>query len=165
MYFDINMYLYMYHCGMEDSQAVAAVERAMVAIRRSQSRRAIQRVAGGIQIDPALFGVIDAVEEGPEAPTVGSVADRMGIDQPRASRLVARAVDAGLLRRVADPEDGRRSSLELTGLGVEQADQVHRFRREIFGTAMRDWPEHDQREFARLLGAFVGALGRRYRDE
>lgn len=163
MYFDNNMYSYIYSGRMEDSQAVAAVERAMVAIRRSQSRRAIQRLAGGGHPDPALFAVIDAVEEGPEAATVSSVADRMGVDQPRASRLVARAVDAGLLRRVADPADGRRSTLELTDLGVEQAAQVHRFRREVFGTAMRDWPEHDQREFARLLGDFVEALGRRHR--
>ncbi|GAA4228201.1 DNA-binding MarR family transcriptional regulator [Streptosporangium album] len=145
---------------MEESQAVAAVERAMVAIRRSQSRRAIQRLAGDTQLDPALFAVIDAVEEGPGAATVSAVADRMGIDQPRASRLVARAVEAGLLRRVADPADGRRSILELTGHGSEQTDQVHRFRREVFGAAMRGWPERDQREFARLLTAFVGALGR-----
>ncbi|MFF5208477.1 MarR family winged helix-turn-helix transcriptional regulator [Streptosporangium sp. NPDC000396] len=148
---------------MEDLQAIAAVERAMVAIRRSQSRRAIQRIAGGAQMDPALFGVIDAVEEGPEAATVSSVADRMGVDQPRASRLVTRAVESGLVRRVADPEDGRRSTLELTDLGAEQAEQVHRFRREVFGTAMRGWPEHDQREFARLLTAFVEALGQRQR--
>ncbi|MFJ2028631.1 MarR family winged helix-turn-helix transcriptional regulator [Streptosporangium sp. NPDC087985] len=148
---------------MEDQQAIAAVERAMVAIRRSQSRRAIQRIAGDTRLDPALFGVIDAVEEGPGAATVSSVADRMGVDQPRASRLVAKAVNAGLLRRVADPEDGRRSTLELTDLGVEQAEQVHRFRREVFGTAMRGWPEDDQREFARLLTSFVRVLGERYR--
>jgi DNA-binding MarR family transcriptional regulator len=149
---------------MKDVQAIASVERAMVAIRRSQTRRALQRLAGGTSIDPALFGVIDAVEEDPRAATVTSIADRMGIDQPRASRLVARAVEAGLLRRVADPADGRRSTLELTGQGAEQAEEVHLFRREVFGTAMRDWPEHDQREFARLLTAFVGELGRRHRE-
>lgn len=146
----------MYHGVMEDIEPVAAVERAMVEIRRRQSRRALHRL-GGETLDPALFGVIDAVEESPGA-TVTSLADRLGVDQPRASRLVARAVDAGLLRRIADPADGRRSTLELTELGVEQAEQVHRFRREMFGTAMRDWPEHDRQEFARLLTTFVDAL-------
>lgn len=103
----------------------------------------------------------DARPGDPGAPTVGSVADRLGVDQPRASRLVARDVEAGLVRRVADPVDGRRSTLELTGLGVEHAERVHAFRWEVFGTAVRDWPERDQWEFARLLTAFVEALGRR----
>ncbi|MER6824600.1 MarR family transcriptional regulator [Streptosporangium sp. NPDC000563] len=148
---------------MEDPQ-VAAVERAMVAIRRSQTRRALQRLAGDVELDPALFGVIDAVEEETEAATVTSVAGRMGVDQPRASRLVARAVEAGLVRRVADPADGRRSTLELTELGVGHAERVHRFRREIFDAAMRDWSERERKEFARLLTAFVAELGRRHRE-
>ncbi|MGC5014262.1 MarR family winged helix-turn-helix transcriptional regulator [Streptosporangium sp. DT93] len=154
---------------MEDQQAVAAVERAMVEIRRSQTRRAVQRLAAGaddgagasVPLDPALFGVIDAVEEGEGDVTVTSVADRLGVDQPRASRLVARAVGAGLVRRVADPADGRRSTLELTALGAGHAERVHRFRREVFGAAMRGWSEHDRREFARLLTAFVAELGAR----
>ncbi|MEU7893226.1 MarR family transcriptional regulator [Nonomuraea sp. NPDC049152] len=137
-------------------EPVAAVERAMVEIRRRQSRRSLHRLGGG-GLDPALFGVVDAVEEEPGA-TVTSIADRLGVDQPRASRLVARAVDEGLLRRVADPADGRRSTLELTELGVEQAEQVHRLRRQVFGDAMSEWSERDRREFARLLTAFVAAL-------
>lgn len=161
MYFDNNMYLYIYNRDMEDPQ-VAAVERAMVAIRRSQTRRALQRSAGDDGFDPALFGVIDAVEEGAEAATVTSVAGRMGVDQPRASRLVARAVEAGLLRRVADPVDGRRSTLELTELGTGHAERVHRFRREVFDAAMRGWSEQERGEFARLLTAFVAELGRRH---
>ncbi|MFI6512293.1 MarR family winged helix-turn-helix transcriptional regulator [Streptosporangium sp. NPDC050855] len=154
---------------MEDEQAVAAVEQAMVEIRRSQTRRALQRLAAAtgpgapVPLDPALFGVIDAVEEGEGAVTVTSVAGRLGVDQPRASRLVARAVEAGLVRRVADPDDGRRSTLELTALGAEHAERVHRFRREVFGAAMRGWPERDRREFARLLTAFVAELGARHR--
>jgi hypothetical protein len=74
------------------------------------------------------------------------------------------ALMPSVLRRVADPADGRRSTLELTDLGAEHAERVHLFRRGVFGTAMRDWPEHDQREFARLLTAFVGELGRRHRE-
>ncbi|MEU4833208.1 MarR family winged helix-turn-helix transcriptional regulator [Streptosporangium sp. NPDC023615] len=115
-------------------------------------------------LDPVLFGVIDAVEEREGGVTVTSVSDRLGVDQPRASRLVARAVDAGLVRGVADPADGRRSTLELTALGTEHAERVHRLRREVFGTAMRGRPERDRREFARLLTAFVAELGARHRE-
>lgn len=152
------MYFYMHWGSVEDVHATAAVERAMVAIRRSQSRRALLKM-GGATVDPTLFEVVDVVEEGGGAATVTSVADRLGVDQPRASRLVARAVEEGLVRRVADPSDGRRSTLALTDLGTEHAERVHAFRCEVFGTAMRAWPEHDRQEFARLLTDFVEALG------
>ncbi|MFD4429251.1 MarR family transcriptional regulator, partial [Nocardia sp. NPDC058497] len=41
-------------------------------------------------------------------PTVSTVAAALAVDQPRASKLVAAAVTAGYLRRVADQSDGRR---------------------------------------------------------
>ncbi|MFF3441640.1 MarR family winged helix-turn-helix transcriptional regulator [Streptosporangium sp. NPDC002721] len=59
--------------------------------------------------------------------------------------MVARAVEAGLLRRVADPVDGRRSTLELTELGAGHAERVHRFRREVFDAAMRGWSGREGR--------------------
>lgn len=67
----------------------------------------------------SAYEVLDAVggpapEETGQAPTVGDIADVMRDDQPRASRVVAAAVDAGLIRRLADPADGRRSLLATT---------------------------------------------------
>jgi DNA-binding MarR family transcriptional regulator len=134
--------------------AVVLVERAMVAIRRSQSRRALSRQ---MAIDPAVFGVLDAVEErGPSSVT--DLAAVLGVDQPRASRLVAKAVDEGLLRRQADQSDGRRTLVALTTSGQRQVDAAHSARREVFARAMADWSEADQATFARLLTSFVGSV-------
>ncbi|TVT48063.1 winged helix-turn-helix transcriptional regulator [Amycolatopsis rhizosphaerae] len=134
--------------------AVERIERAMVAIRRRQSRRALARRMPG---DPAVFAVLDAVEaNGPSSVT--ELAASVGVDQPRASRLVARAVEEGLLARQADQHDGRRSVLRLTAAGRRRLDAGHAARRQAFAAAMSDWPAADRKTFARLLTAFVEAL-------
>jgi DNA-binding MarR family transcriptional regulator len=156
--------------GEEDSP-VAAVERAMVRLRRSQTRRTLGRLATRAlerPVDLSLVGVVDAVEDGPERPggevTVGAVAERLGIDPSRASRLVAAAVRAGYLARVASQADGRRIGLELTATGEEIARGARRFRQATFGRGMADWSERERREFARLLNRFVDELARASRS-
>src|SRR5262249_55290862 len=91
--------------------------------------------------------------------TVPSVAAAWNLDQPRASKLVAAAVTAGLVRREADQADGRRALLVRTPAGRHLSAQAHAFRRQVFGEAMADWPAADRTEFARLLTRFVDSLG------
>lgn len=141
----------MYHGGMDD---VERVEAAMVAVRRRQSRRALARLH---DVQGALYDVLDAVEAG-SAVTVSSLAQALGVDQPRASRLVAAAVAEGLVRRQADQADGRRSVLVLTAAGREAAERAHRTRQAVFRSAMDGWTDAERAEFARLLTRFVQAL-------
>lgn len=107
---------------------------------------------------PALYHVVDVVDEANadgRAITVGGVARALGVDQPRASRLVADAVAAGLVRREADAADGRRSVLALTADGRRlQAGAAER-RRADLATVLTGWPDGDRQAFARLLSAFV----------
>ena len=140
-----------------------AVERAMVAIRRSQTRRSLARLAGA-PANGAGFDVLDAVEAAEQAgepATVSAVAAALGIGQPRASKLVAAAVDSGLVRREADQDDGRRALLVLTRAGRVRCERVHEFRRSVFSAAMSDWTDDDRAQFARLLTRFVAGLGGR----
>jgi DNA-binding MarR family transcriptional regulator len=130
----------------------------MVAIRRRQTRRTLARVAGAA--DDTLQPVLDAVEAADCPVGVGEIAETIGVDQPRASKLVAAAVTAGLLRREADQSDGRRALLVLTDAGTERLARVHAARREVFATAMAGWSEAEQATFAELLGRFVAALPR-----
>lgn len=139
----------------------AAVERAMVAMRRSQSRRALAHLARqgrDLGVEVGVFGVLDAVEEG--ARTVTEVARALTVDQPRASRLVAQAVRAGLVVREADQADGRRALLALTARGRALLERVHRFRRGMAERAMEDWSAADRAAFAELLPRFVEAFTR-----
>jgi DNA-binding MarR family transcriptional regulator len=150
---------------VQEDEHVKAVERAMVAIRRSQTRRALTRLAEG-RDDTGVVGgsavdVLDAIEAAEQAgtpATVSGVAAALNVDQPRASKLVATAVEAGLVRREADQVDGRRALLVRTERGTTLSEELHRFRRSIFTTAMSDWTDADRAAFARLLTRFVESL-------
>ncbi|WP_431984437.1 MarR family winged helix-turn-helix transcriptional regulator [Streptomyces qinglanensis] len=146
---------------------VAALESALVALRRAQKRRALARLAErrGARTGPhaglpdAVVELVDAVaaeDEAGSALTVTEAAAVLGVDQPRASRLAAQARDAGLLRREADQRDGRRSLLVLTGEGRALLARVREFRSSVVAEALRDWPEPDRAALARLLPRFVG---------
>jgi DNA-binding MarR family transcriptional regulator len=143
---------------VEDAGAVTAVEAAMVAIRRRQSRRAMARSAGADAADIAVQDVLDAVEAAERPLGITDIADALGVDQPRASRLVAAAVAAGLVRRAADQADGRRSRIALTAAGRERLSLVHAQRRARFAAAMAGWTEAERAGFAELLTRFVAGL-------
>lgn len=135
----------------------------MVAIRRSQTRRSLGRLAppdGRKPIDPTLFGVLDAIEARDRECAVSDVAAALGVDQPRASRLVLRATEEGWITRRTDPSDARRTLLALTDEGQEEVDRAHRFRQEVFARVMADWTDADRTEFARLITAFVTSYAR-----
>jgi DNA-binding MarR family transcriptional regulator len=139
---------------------VAAVERAMVAIRRSQSRRTLARRAGAVTTSGTeVLDVVEQAEERGEPATVTSVAAALNLDQPRASKLVATAVEAGLVRREADQRDGRRALLVRTPAGQRLSAEIHAFRQQAIGAAIEDWPADEQAEFARLLTKFVTSWG------
>ena len=150
---------------IQEREHVKAVERAMVAIRRSQTRRALTRLAeerddAGV-VSGSAVDVLDAIKAAEQAgtpATVTGVAAALNVDQPRASKLVAAAVEAGLVRREADQADGRRALLVRTERGTTLSEELHRFRRSIFATAMSDWTDADRAAFARLLTRFVEAL-------
>lgn len=138
----------------ETDDPIVEIERAMVAIRRSMMRRTVQRRTAGAGSDTAAFQVLDTVEAG-DAVTVTDLTDVLNVDQPRASRLVARAVDDGHLRRAADPRDGRRSVLALTPRGRTVLAEVHAARQDALRRAMVEWSDQDRSTFARLLRTFV----------
>jgi DNA-binding MarR family transcriptional regulator len=152
----------------QEDEHVKAVERAMVAIRRSQTRRALTRLAeerddtndAGV-VSGSAVDVLDAIEAAEQAgtpATVSGVAAALNVDQPRASKLVAAAVAAALVRREADQTDGRRALLVRTERGNAISKELHRFRRSVFATAMSDWTDADRAAFARLLTHFVESL-------
>ena len=136
-----------------------AVERAIVALRRRMTRRTFAQQAG--EDAPATYDVLDVVEAAEDAgrsATVSAVATALQVDQPRASRLVAAAVEAGWLIRVADQADGRRALLARTDEGRAVSEHLHGFRRSMFATAMANWSDEERAMFARLLTSFVAQL-------
>lgn len=142
-------------------KALAKIEQAMVRIRRSQTRRAIGRLMEretGRSLEASHTFVVDALEEAAaddQEPTVGAVAERLGVDPSRASRMVASAVKAGFVKRTASQGDGRRILLRLTSKGLECASEARDFRIAFFGRLVESWTDQDCGEFARLLTRFT----------
>jgi DNA-binding MarR family transcriptional regulator len=146
-------------------QAIDAIERALVRIRRTQTRRTLGRQASGgsgHSVGVNIAGAVDAVDEGPPSPgrevTVGTVAERLAVDPSRASRIVASAVQSGYLHRVASQTDGRRIHLELTPAGHDLMETIRQYRQDYFARLLHDWPGQDRDELARLLTKLAGAL-------
>lgn len=154
----------------EPQADVAAIEAAMVAVRRAQSRRRLahlarhrgERTGPHAGLSDSVFELLDVVEAGAaegEPPTVTEAAAILDVDQPRASRLAGQAVQAGLLRREADQRDGRRSLLVLTAEGRAVLVAIHGFRRRAIAEATSEWDPAEREMFARLLSRFMRELG------
>ena len=145
---------------------IAIIERAMVTMRRDQQSRRLQKARGprgGHGQDRSLggaarFRMLDALEAGPR--TVSEVAGATGVDQPRASRLVADAAERGLVRRGVDPRDARRAVVELTPGGREFLTAAHASRRSAVETALAGFSATERVQFAGLLDRFVAAWPR-----
>ena len=152
--------------GLSESaaEAVASIDAVMHKVRRSIQRRDFGRQVMA-QIDPALdVGHLDAIsaiahkpvwgDQPEEEVTVGLVAERLGIDPSRASRITADVVERGYARRVASQQDARRICLELTDKGVNFVEAVRRNKVQIFARALAQWNEHELMVFAALFERF-----------
>src|SRR5262249_36597881 len=62
----------------------------------------------------------------PEPLRVGELIRHVLLSQPALSRLVDRLADRGLIRRTADPSDGRGIRLSLTGDGLALQQRIGR---------------------------------------
>jgi DNA-binding MarR family transcriptional regulator len=144
------------------AQATIEIDGVMVHIRRSMAKREMGRLALrdlGLPIDVADLDILAALEgcsaHSGEA-TVGFIAERLNVDPSRASRIVADAVDKGIVRRAASQSDSRRIVLELTDTGQAHAQAIRRYKWKIFADALGEWPEEDLVTFAKLFQRFSG---------
>jgi DNA-binding MarR family transcriptional regulator len=92
--------------------------------------------------------------------SVSDLAAAIGVDQPRASRLVQAAVDAGHVRRDVDPRDARRSILVITEAGRGALSALLDHRRSAIERALADFTPAEREQFARLFTRFAAAWRR-----
>lgn len=89
--------------------------------------------------------------------SVGEIADAVGVDQPRASRLVQQSVELGLVRREADPADARRTRIALTDEGRALVRGFRDDRRDAVTRALEGFSDAERAELARLLTKLADA--------
>ncbi|MET0735030.1 MAG: MarR family winged helix-turn-helix transcriptional regulator [Microbacterium sp.] len=108
--------------------------------------------AGAARIGgPARLRLLEALAAASGPLTVGELAEAIGVDQPRASRLVQQVVDAQLARREADPDDARRTRVALTDAGASIVRGFRGERRDAIDTALESFTDPERAELARLL--------------
>ena len=105
----------------------------------------------------ARFRLLEALEGAERPPSVSELADAIGVDQPRASRLVQAAVEAGHVRREVDAADARRSAIVLTDAGRRLLSSTRGNRRGAIESALAGFTPDETAQLARLLSRFVEA--------
>lgn len=103
----------------------------------------------------AAFGarrMLHAIVHAGGPQSITDLGRQIGVDQPRASRLVQALADASLVRRIPDPADGRRVVIEATAAGRARFESHLEARSAEVAAAAAALTEAEQAELARLLG-------------
>jgi DNA-binding MarR family transcriptional regulator len=88
----------------------------------------------------------------------GALADLVHADPSTVSRHVTLLVDRGLVRRVADEQDGRASRLVVTPAGEAVVEQMRQERDSLLAQVTADWTPDELTGFTRQLHRFVRDL-------
>ncbi|AEH90402.1 MarR family winged helix-turn-helix transcriptional regulator [Mesorhizobium opportunistum] len=145
------------------AEAVATIDAVMTKVRRSIQRRDFGRLILA-RIDPslevshldaiiALSAVVNGTSQ--DEVTVGIIAERLGIDPSRASRISADLVERGYAFRVASQFDARRICLKLTARSERLVTAVRQTKWRIFAGSLAQWDEQDLVTFALLFERFA----------
>lgn len=118
----------------------------------------------GIGLELAEFGALTAVARishgvarpAPDDPTIGALAQELGIDPSRASRLAGQLIVSGYLQRAAAQDDARKTILMLTPQARDVLSRIRTLKWDRYLAIFADWDDADIETFSRLLS--------RYRD-
>jgi DNA-binding MarR family transcriptional regulator len=88
----------------------------------------------------------------------GALAELVHADPSTVSRHVTLLVDRGLVRRVADEQDGRASRLVVTPAGEAVVEQMRAERDGLLSQVTADWTPDELAGFTRQLHRFVQDL-------
>lgn len=103
----------------------------------------------GIQLDRASYSLIVPLEKG--SVRISELARQAGVDVSTASRQIVELEREGVVRRLADPEDGRASNLELTSMGRRHLTKLSAARQEMLSEILHDFTEDEIAHLAYLL--------------
>ena len=96
---------------------------------------------------------------------VTDLAEAKQADPSTVSRQAAQLVKAGLVRREADPADGRASRLAITEDGLAACRKLHDAREAFLAEVLGSWPAERVEAFVELFIEFNTAVEARLRSE
>ena len=98
---------------------------------------------------------------GAEDLRMSELAERIGVAESTATRLVDRLETAGLVERRTSPPDRRCVVAELTPAGRKMAVELDESRRQFLAELLAMLPAGDRRELIRLFAKLTGAIKQR----
>lgn len=101
--------------------------------------------------------MLHAIVHAEQPRSITDLGHAIGVDQPRASRLVQSLADAGLVRRIPDPHDGRRVVIEATKAGRTRFEAHVEARAAEVATAAASLDDDELAALARLLAKLAAA--------
>ena len=101
--------------------------------------------------------MLHAIVHEEEPRSITDLGRAIGVDQPRASRLVQALADAGLVRRIPDPSDGRRVVIEATKAGRARFEAHAQARAAEVAAAAAALTEGEREQLAELLQKLADA--------
>jgi len=144
------------------ADALVSLDGALVRLRRlwSAPRRMLiddtgrhVEMSSVLVVEACALGAVRDVEVG-----VNDVAEFTDVAPSTASRLVDRAVRAGLVHRTSSPRDSRRSALTLTPAGEALRNRAVTTRLAWLAAVVDDWDDADRDTLAGLLGRFAESV-------
>jgi DNA-binding MarR family transcriptional regulator len=137
-----------------DDKTLDELDRALLALRRFlQVPRSVPEGQQHVEVSTVL--VLDAVVAR-DAISIADVAECLEVKHSTASRLVQRAVEAGMVRR-SPSDDPRRASLTPTPAGFALDQRAREFRRQLLRERLVDWTPIEVEAFGLALSRFSAA--------
>jgi DNA-binding MarR family transcriptional regulator len=134
--------------------AMGDVEHVRLVIARLARRLRRQAWAG---VSPSQATALSSLaRNGPLA--VSQLAEREQISKSSATRVVARLVDEGLVRRRPDPDDGRSAVIAITAKGRARLEESDRRADEYLARQLSSLSAGDRRRIRDALAAFERLL-------
>jgi DNA-binding MarR family transcriptional regulator len=145
---------------MASQAACAELTNALPAL--GEIKRMIQRrlPSGQVSAIPILGALALAGDQ-----RASTLAERLHLDLSVVSRQVSGLLDAGLIERHQDPDDGRAHRLSLTPAGTAVLERFTAGLTDVFGRALDGWDDSDVLALARLLRRFADAVGNADADQ
>jgi DNA-binding MarR family transcriptional regulator len=130
-------------------QIDAALERVARACYSRTLREKTQARAGVPVPANAIFALSAVVRHGPLR--LGELADRLELQQSRASKEVRRLVEAGLVQQSPDPHDRRATVVAATEDGIMACKRWRVANLEMLGERLGSWNDRDLQSLRRNL--------------
>ncbi len=149
--------------GSEPGQQLLHLDETLVRLRRlwtASRAHVVDDLGGRVEMSSVL--VVEACARAGSTSvvevTVGDVAAFLDVEPSTASRLVERAVTAGLVRRTPSTASARRTALDLTEAGRALRARATAARLDWLSRVVAEWSHEDLRAFAAALARFADAV-------